>query len=311
MKDSAINNASKQNILVIGELLADLISENNIASLAFASNFIISQGGSPANLSANLKWLGNPAEMVACIGEDGLGDYLVKELKIAGLNTKYLQRLPDRQTSIVLVGKNTDTPDFMAYRDADMQIGPIDEELIKSAVLLHTTAFALSKEPAKSHIIEAFAKAYRAGKYISVDWNYAPAIWGEDNGQGIFNKITDFSPLLKISTDDMERFFGKNMSIAESLDVLGKLTARVICLTCGKEGVWYKTENTPWKHKPALPTTTVISVTGAGDAFWAGFLSHFVQKESIESCINHALCIAQKKIERADALYKSQHFINS
>jgi hypothetical protein len=139
----------------------------------------------------------------------------LNETKMAGLSLKHLQRLPNHQTSIVLVGKSTATPDFIAYRNADTQICPIDDYLIESSALLHTTAFALSKEPAKSNILEAFSKAYRSGKYISIDWNYAPAT-----------------------------------------------------------------------------------------AFWAGFLSHFMQEKPIESCIDHALAIARKKIERADALYK-------
>ena len=307
MKDAPIDNVSKKNILVIGELLADFISENNIESLALSSNFVISQGGSPANLSANLQWLGNQTDLVGCVGEDGLGDYLINEMQLAGLSSKYLQRLPKHQTSIVLVGKSTGTPDFIAYRNADMQIGNVDDQLIESSALLHTTAFALSKEPAKSNILNAFAKAYHAGKYISIDWNYAPAIWNDDNGQEIFDQICAFKPLLKISMDDMERFFGRNLTVEESKQALNGLNARVICLTCGKDGVWYKTENSQWVHKPALSISSVVSVTGAGDAFWAGFLSHFIHEKPIESCIDHALSIARKKIERADALYKTPH----
>ncbi|NII82136.1 MULTISPECIES: carbohydrate kinase family protein [unclassified Pedobacter] len=307
MKDALINNTPAKTILVIGELLADLISENNIESLAFASNFIINQGGSPANLSANLKWLGNHTELVSCVGEDGLGDYLINEMEMAGLSPKYLQRIPKHQTSIVLVGKSTGTPDFIAYRHADMHIGRIDDQLIESSALLHTTAFALSKEPAKSHILEAFAKAYRSGKYVSIDWNYSPAIWNDDNGREVFDQICGFKPLLKISMDDMERFLGRNLTVQESINALNGLNALVICLTCGKDGVWYKTKNGPWTHKPALTVPSVVNVTGAGDAFWAGFLSHFIQEKPIEKCIDHALSIARKKIESAGTLYKTEH----
>lgn len=302
-----MNNAHTKTILVIGELLADLISENNIESLAFSSNFIINQGGSPANLSANLKWLGNQTNLVGCVGEDGLGDYLINEMQMAGLSAKYLQRIPKHQTSIVLVGKSTGTPDFIAYRHADMQIGKIDDELIESSGLLHTTAFALSKEPAKSHILEAFAKAYRAGKFISIDWNYAPAIWNENNGQEVFEQICAFNPLLKISLDDMERFTGQQLSIAKSIDALSQVNAQFICLTCGKDGVWYRQGKGKWAYKAAHPTQQVVSVTGAGDAFWAGFLSHFIANKPIESCIDNALAIARKKIEKEGALYSSRH----
>jgi len=48
----------KIDVLAIGELLADLISHEHVNTLSEAKNFQMFQGGSPANLCANVKWLG-------------------------------------------------------------------------------------------------------------------------------------------------------------------------------------------------------------------------------------------------------------
>lgn len=305
MNETITDNISKRKVLVIGELLADLISEKDIESLAFSSGFIMSQGGSSANLCANLKWMNVDAELIGAVGDDGLGSYLINEIKEAGLSDKYLTRLPNYQTSLVLVGKSKYTPDFIAYRSADIQINKIEDSLINEAELLHTTAFALSKDPAKSNILNAFSKAYKMGKYLSVDWNYAPSIWNNDDGNSVFKQLCRFKPLIKISLDDIERFTGRELSIEESMQELNDIDARVICLTCGKDGVWFKKENEAWFHKSALPVQTVVSVTGAGDAFWAGFLAHFIKDKAIEDCIDNALLVAKNKIEKQDSLYKS------
>jgi len=299
-----MENITDKKILVVGELLADIISEVNIESLAVPSGFIISQGGSSANLCANLKWLGVDAQLVATVGNDNLGTYLINELKSVGIDDTYINRTAHAKTSIVLVGKNAGTPDFIAYRSADMAINRPDDSMIAGCGILHTTAFALSKEPARSNILHAFEKAEQLNKYLSVDWNYAPSIWNADDGFDIFSKLNGFNLLLKISTDDLERFTGMQMSIAEAMKWLDHLNAKVICLTCGKDGVWFKAQNHQWHHKPALKAESVIGVTGAGDAFWAGFLTYFIQGKSIEESMDHALLIARQKIEKPYPLYK-------
>ncbi|MFC1223967.1 carbohydrate kinase family protein [Pedobacter sp. BG31] len=292
------------NVLVVGELLADIISEGNIESLASPSRFLVSQGGSSANLCANLKWLGVDAELIATVGNDNLGTYLIRELKSVGIADTYISRTSDEKTSIVLVGKNPGTPDFIAYRSADMIIKRMDENIIAACGILHTTAFALSKEPARSNILHAFEKAYQLGKYLSVDWNYAPSIWNGDDGQDIFSMLSKLNILLKISTDDLERFTGRQLDMEQSMQWLNHFNAKVICLTCGKDGVWFKAQNHQWQYKPALRVESVIGVTGAGDAFWAGFLTYFIQGKSIEESMDNALLIARQKIEKPHPLYK-------
>lgn len=297
-------NFSEKRILVIGELLVDIISDNDIESLASPSNFSTNQGGSSANLCANLKWLGVNSELVATVGDDNLGTFLINELKSAGIEGTHINRSPNRQTSIVLVGKNEKTPDFIPYRSADLAIKRIDCSLLESATIIHTTAFALSKEPARSNILDALTKATQMGKSISVDWNFAPSIWQDDDGRDVFKKILKLNPLIKISIDDLERFVGEYLTIEQCMTWLDNLNSRIICLTCGKNGVWYKEKNQGWKHEPAIPVSNIASVTGAGDAFWAGFLSSYLREKPIKESINEALKTAKLKIEKSSAIYK-------
>jgi fructokinase len=141
------------------------------------------------------------------------------------------------------------------------------------------------------------------GKTISLDWNFAPSIWGADDGIAIFKIIAQLQPLLKISTDDMERFFGEGLSIERCKEALNHFTFSTVCLTCGREGVWYKTENGEWIHKPALLVKKVLDTTGAGDAFWAGFIAAYLEGHAIDGCVTNALEIAAKKIQKQGPLY--------
>lgn len=301
---ASTKDISGKKILVVGELLVDIISDENIESLAIPSRFSTLQGGSSANLCANLKWLGVDTDLVATVGQDNLGSFLINELKTIGLSATHIHRAANRQTSIVLVAKNEHRPDFIPYRSADFVIKRVEDEAINSSEIVHTTGFALSKEPARGNILYALRKAHQMGKSISIDWNFAPSIWQDDDGQDVFKKMLKLNPLLKISLDDLERFVGEPLTVEESLDWLGQLDAAVICLTCGKDGVWYKAKNHPWKYKQAIPIETVHGVTGAGDAFWAGFLSAFILERQMDECIDKALEVARMKIEKPYPLYQ-------
>jgi len=293
----------KIDILAIGELLADVISEQYVSSLADATTFRLYQGGSPANVCANLKWMGDRAVMISCVGNDSIGDFIVESIKKIGLSDTYISRSTTHPTTIVLVGRSQGTPDFIAYRMADTQIGPINHSLIEQSSILHSCAFALSRNPAQQNILDAFDQAASMGKKISIDWNFAPSIW-QDDGKLIFTRICRNRPLLKMSMDDVQRFLGKQVSEDEAKNYLSTLSTTVTCLTCGKEGVWFFDENdTSWKHMPAVSVAEVRDTTGAGDAFWSGFLHAYIKDLSTADCIQEGLAIASRKIQKIGPLY--------
>ena len=293
----------KIDFLAIGELLADVISADYCDSLETATFFQRFQGGSPSNVAANVKWLGKNADVVSCVGDDGIGRFLIAEIKRIGISGQYIQINKVQPTSIVLVTKSRGTPDFIAYRTADAHLSEVEESLIDSAAILHTTAFALSQEPSRGVILRAFEKGKESEKQLSVDWNFAPSIWGADNGKEVFKQLADLEVFLKISIDDMERFTRKGVSIEACKDFLEAYQFSFICLTCGKVGVWYKELTGQWKFKPSVPVEEVMDTTGAGDAFWAGFIVAYTDKKSFDDCIQNGLTVAAKKIQKQGPLY--------
>ncbi len=294
----------KIDVLAIGELLADLISGDYVNNLSQVKSFEMFQGGSPANLCANLKWLGKNAELSACVGTDSVGDFLIENLAKVGLNSSYITRNEDFPSSLVLVGKSKNSPDFIAYRMADSQIPQIETGLIKESKILHTSAFALSKEPARENILVAFKSAFVIGKEISVDWNFAPQIWQNDNGISVFEDLCSMKPLLKMSLDDFRRFIGNDSAdVKMAKEFLNQYNTSISCLTCGSDGVWYTNESREWIKAEAVFVNDVKDTTGAGDAFWAGFLSSRLEGLDSAACIKSGIELAAKKIQKFGPLY--------
>jgi fructokinase len=284
-------------LLAIGESLVDAITTDFVINLSQAKHLSLHAGGSPANLCRFFQTCGGRARLVAAVGRDGLGTILLESLAQAGIDTSSIQQLSAHSTSLVVVGRSKGTPDFIAYRDADRYLQPVEDSLINGALVVHTTAFALSKAPAQQSILQAFEKAQSKGIDVSVDWNYAQPVWGENNNaHRVLQEIMVYQPLLKISMDDVSRFVEKDLSEEEAKDYLQSMPARVTCLTCGSRGVWFKTSESAWQHIPASKVTVVDS-TGAGDAYWAGFLLQWILKQPAEECVKQGILTAAMRLE--------------
>lgn len=284
-------------LLAIGEALVDIITTEFVEDLSQAHILRLFPGGSPANLCRFVQKCGGKATLIAAVGTDGLGKILLQAFAKTGLSTRYIQQLEEHATSIILLARSKHTPDFIPYRVADKYVTFTDDSLLSQVSVIHTTAFALSKSPAQENILNAFEMAYQKGITVSVDWNYAEPIWGKmNNARQVFNRVLSYAPLLKVSMDDIERYTGKTLVVETAKEYLQALPASVICLTCGAQGVWFKTPETNWQHVSAQPVE-VVDATGAGDAFWAGFLTYWMAKQPLLFCVENGIATAGKRLQ--------------
>ncbi|MBL7727645.1 MAG: carbohydrate kinase family protein, partial [Dinghuibacter sp.] len=161
----------------------------------------------------------------------------------------------------------------------------------------HSTAFALSKAPAQHRILDALQAAYASGKKVSADWNYSPQIWGPDNdAPALFEQLMQYAPLLKLSMDDVARFWGPETGIDAARQMMERYNTTAVCITCGADGVWYRLHNGVWQHRNAKPVK-VTDPTGAGDSFWSGFITSYLNNRPIDDCIDTALETASLKLQ--------------
>lgn len=284
-------------LLAIGEALLDLLTTDFVDDLAQATTLRAVAGGSPANLCRFVQLGGGRACLVAAVGQDGLGDLLLRSLTAAGLSTAHVHRLADRATSLIVVGRSRGTPTFIPYRSADRHLPPVAPALIAGAAVVHTTAFALSRPPAQEHILAALRLATSQGIPVSADWNYAAPIWRRnDNALAVWRQLLTHRPLLKLSLDDVARFAGVAPTPEAAKSFLAEVPVRALCLTCGAAGVWYRAASGPWQHEPAAPVGEVHDATGAGDAFWAGFLTAWMAAEPLAACVARGTVTAARRL---------------
>jgi fructokinase len=292
-------------IICVGELLIDFIGHQVNATIRETEDYHRYLGGSPTNVASNSARLGLKSVLVATCGNDGLGDFSIQKLKEKKVITTQITQLDQASTSIILVSKSTGTPDFIPYRDADFQIMPnqIPEDLLKSAKIYHTTCFALSKKPAQETIVENAKKAKALGLQTSIDINFSERIWpNRDEAKKVLSDYLSTNPFVKLSEDDCYRLFAETKSEDFIFDYFHGLGASTICLTKGGDGVVLSDRETGIIRKEALPVVEIKDTTGAGDAFWTGFLYAQLQNKNWEETITIAQRLAVLKLQNIGGL---------
>ncbi len=289
----------KYSLLSVGELLVDIIGTDIQESILETTNFERFQGGSPANMAANMARLGMSTALVSCVGNDNLGIFLKNEVAKTGIDVSHIATDEFQPTSTVIVSRTQGTPDFIAYRTADrmIQSSHIPDSLLSESAIFHTTCFALSQEPAQSSIVDAAKRANNLGCRVSLDANYAIEIWADRNQA--WETISAYclhDGLVKLSEDDAERIYGYKVSEEQVIKDFHAMGADLVCFTKGGDGSTISYEKGAKKIHLGVKPIEVIDATGAGDAFWAGFLTAFSEGKSIEICANAGGNLAALKL---------------
>lgn len=292
-------------IICVGELLIDLIGHEVNTSINQTKDFHRFLGGSPTNVAVNAARLGLRSVLVASCGQDGFGDYALRKLKANQVDTSFIRRLEYTPTSVIVVSKSTDTPDFIPYRQADgeIELAQLPDALLETARIFHTTCFALSKQPARDTILDGAQRAAALGLQLSIDLNFSERIWpNREEAMTVIKAYLSNNPLVKVSEDDCYRLFAASKSEDYIFDFFHDFGAETVCLTKGKKGVVLSDTQEGLITQKAMPLEDIKDTTGAGDAFWTGFLYAGLQGFGWEQRLTVAQRLAAIKLQNVGRL---------
>ncbi|SOE21690.1 fructokinase [Spirosomataceae bacterium TFI 002] len=287
-------------LLAIGELLGDFIGTEISKNLGDATSFNRYQGGSPSNLAANLSKLGFNTAIVSCVGNENLGNFLIEEVRKTGVNTSHIVKHESLPSSIVLVARSTGSPDFIPYRLADSEILPshISDDLLSRSKIVHTTCWPLSRNPSQNTLLDVARRAKKLGCKLSADLNYAERVWPDRaEAHVVIKKFLSFGAMIKLSDDDAERFYGEEVSMDKVFYDFHDWGASLICFTRGEKGSFVSYDNGKQKLEILSQKIDVKDTTGAGDAYWSGFLAAQLSGKSTEESAQAAAKMAAKKLQ--------------
>lgn len=291
-------------LLTVGETVVDFISAEQTDWLGNATTFRRYLGGSPSNIAVQVSKLGGTAATVSKTGIGAFGKFLKGELQRHGVSTEYLVMDHRTNTSIIFVSSTSGTPDFEEFRSGDYLLRPeeVPEEAVERARVVHSSAFALSREPCRSAVVKAFRLAAERGTLVSLDPNYSRRVWPEyREARKTIEEVYRYVSVTKPSLDDAGRIFGREHEPEEYIRMFHELGPRTVVLTMGREGVLVSEDGEVTGHVPARPVE-VRDATGAGDSFWAGFLVALLDGAPPVRAALFAREIAEMKLARVGAV---------
>lgn len=158
---------------------------------------------------------------------------------------------------------------FVRKPGADILLSKDDvkEEMIQNTKILHAGSVGMSANPSREAHFKAMEMAKKAGKLVSYDVNYRNMIWSFEDAKAVVDQVLPYVDLLKISDEELD-FVGGEANIP---NVMKENNISVVIETLGSKGAKFffdGKEAVVEGHK-----VKAVDATGAGDAFWGGFLS--------------------------------------
>ena len=252
----------------IGEMVIDFIPGSEEAS------YIRKAGGAPANVAIAVTKNGLSASMCCKVGDDDFGHFLMKTLEeydVKAACPKLCEEAITTMAFVTLEANGERKFTFARKPGADMFLSEDDvkEEDIEDSAIIHAGSCSLSAQPEASATIKAMRLAHEKGKLVSFDVNYRNVMWKDDLEActAAVMDILKYVDMLKISEEEVEMMGGE----AALAGLMEKNDISLLIETLGSEGAqaFFKGEviKVPGRKAKA------VDATGAGDAFWGGFLS--------------------------------------
>ena len=287
-------------VFAIGELLVDMISDDYDADNS-CNKYSRYFGGSPANITMNIKRLGGNPIISASVGNDRLGEFLINNLKKNNINTDFINKV-NNSTSMVLVTKSKETPLPIVYRSADYNLEYNEDigSILKNSKIVHFSCWPISQKKSRKVIEKVIEEARKNNVLIGFDPNYHEMIWeeGHDGIEYIKNLIGKLD-IIKPSEVDAERIFGPDTP-ENHVDKFIQCGAKLVIMTLGKDGAIVSNGTETIKFKTLA--TEVVDTTGAGDAFWGGFYTALASNYPLKEALNIGFATSAFKLKNVGAI---------
>ncbi|MBE5743623.1 MAG: carbohydrate kinase [Clostridiales bacterium] len=273
-------------ILAVGEILADMIGDNENENLTFKAFC----GGAPFNVAVNAKMSGSTVGFIGRVGYDVIGRFLCNEAKKAGLDYLDIQIDKQRNTTLAFVTLSNGERDFAFNRhdtaDYNVDFDEIDFSKYGDLKIIHLGSLMLSEKNGRDLARKIANKAKELGVKLSFDMNFRMDTYENFNDAIVaYKPYVERADIIKFSEDELKLYTGIDdiKSAIESIYQKDQL----FLLTLGSKGSLYYYNG----MSGVVPTkkVTPIDTTGAGDAFFGTLLSCLENQKWTEQNIQNAL----------------------
>jgi len=290
-------------VVVVGDLMVDVVATTP-GPLAVASDTAASVhfagGGAAANVAAWLAQLGEPAVLVARVGDDAAGRGAIAGLRTCGVDVRATVD-PERPTGtcvVVVVGPDRERT-MLPDRGANLALAPTDlpAEVLRAGGHLHLSGYTLLHEGPRPAGLAALAAARAAAMTISIDPASAAPL-AACGPEAVLGWVAGADTLLP-NRDEARVLTGEDDPERAARALVARAAVREVVVTLGAQGALW-TDGERVAHADAV-AGAVVDTTGAGDAFAAGWLAARRRGLDPAGALREACAVAARAVGRHGA----------
>ena len=255
----------------------------------------ICTGGDAVNEAITLAKLGHSVGLMALVGNDLQGDFVVRECEKNGVDVSTVARTSKHPTatSIVLINECGERS-FLSQPGTAMDefsLDHVDLQQIKPGLkVLSVGSLFCGKSMHSEPLRKILEKAKAVGAITVADFVSTPETGGLESIRQVL-EVLDFAVPSK---DEAFLYTGTEVldQIAEEFFRFG---VKNVVVKLGGEGIFVHTQTDHFRLGPY--PAIAVDTTGAGDSFVAGFVSGLLRGESLLECAKFGAATASIAIQ--------------
>lgn len=281
----------RYDLVTMGRVNMDLYAQDVGAAFEDITGFDAMVGGSPSNIAIATSRLGLRSAALTAVGDDRVGDYVLRYFRDEGVATEFVPRKAGKLTSLALLGVQPPSHFPLSFyredpADIHLTIEDIDAVPLDQVRAIQLSGNAYSRGTCADAARYLTERARDLGLTSFIDLDLRPTDWQHPRSFGI--TMRSILPLVDVAIGTEEEFYAALMADPEPVMAGGRVPdgdhdeldrrvtglieggIRAIALKRGERGVTIVLPD----GRLDVPgfAVEVVNTVGAGDAFAAGLI---------------------------------------
>jgi 2-dehydro-3-deoxygluconokinase len=251
-------------LVAVGETMVSFVSRDGSVDYRAVA------AGAESNVAVATARLGLPARWISRLGDDPLGDLIQGVVADAGVVVDAV-RDPDRPTGVMVKHVSAAGTRSQYYRagSAASALGPEDLARVDGAGWVHLTGITPALSTDAANLVRAIIE-HRKGR-VSFDLNYRAPLWPDAAAASeVLLPLASASEVVFIGDDEAALLLGTTDDDEIATRILQRPEQELVVKRGADGAAVVGSGGRVWV--PGLPAD-VVDLTGAGDAFAAGYLA--------------------------------------
>lgn len=279
-------------VITIGEPLTTFASKEPDVSLTDALEFHKIMGGAELNVAIGVKRLGHSVEYISQVGNEPLGDYVIKTIKSHNVGTKYISRDSEHWTGHQLKQLVTKgDPVVVNYRKDSaacyLTKEVIDQVDLSDVKVAHMSGiFPAISATAQETFRALLKRLVDKNILITFDPNLRPSLWESQEVMAkTINELASSADIVLPGIGEGKILMGSDDPEKIADFYLKGERTRIVMVKVGPDGAYVKTKDGESFTVKGFKVDKVVDTVGAGDGFALGVITALLEGKSLKSAV--------------------------